>query len=648
MKVALVVMPFAALTRPSLSVGLLQAGLRRDGIDCEAVYLNLLLGRMLGVPAYRRFSSDAAITTLAGEWVFSQMLFGQRCSTWERYRLEVLEDPVWGTSTDRHDEILALLEIAPAFLDHAFEARAWGDYDLVGFTSTFEQTMPSLCLASRIREHHPSTLLALGGANVESVMGQPYLDGFEFLDFVCTGEADASFPRLCASIREFKFGRAASIVVPAGFLFRPEACRTASAAAPARVDLEQLPTPDYDDFFRSADSEVVLERDGGPRNQWLPVEASRGCWWGEKVHCTFCGLNGETMRFRAKSARRVVEETDELVARHGVRRLQFADNILSVAYFDDLLPLWAGRTDDTARFFEIKSNLSRAQLALMRRAGVTTIQAGIESLCDRTLRVMGKGVSAAQNLALLRWCAELGIDPLWNVIYAFPGETLSDYAMMGSLMRDVVHLPPPDAAAPIRMDRFSPNFARWEAHGFTGIAPMPAYRHVFPFDAAALQTLAYYFRYDHPQLDEALLAGAEVALFVREWQDRRRHDTAGELLVRCEGRAFFVDDTRYTREPATWRLDAAEIAVLLACDRPRSRSAALVHAMQARDPAPDPQRCEAALASLLERRVVAEAGTLCLTLACMPDSVRRAILDDGAAQESDDVILTSAVERTMS
>jgi hypothetical protein len=79
MKVAVVIMPFAALTRPSLAAGLLQANLERAGISCESVYLNLLLGDMIGPAAYRRFSSDAPTTALAGEWVFSQAFFGDQC-----------------------------------------------------------------------------------------------------------------------------------------------------------------------------------------------------------------------------------------------------------------------------------------------------------------------------------------------------------------------------------------------------------------------------------------------------------------------------------------------------------------------------------------------------------------------------------------
>ena len=44
----------------------------------------------------------------------------------------------------------------------------------------------------------------------------------------------------------------------------------------------------------------------------LLFETSRGCWWGAKSHCTFCGLNGETMAFRSKSPRRALDELEQL------------------------------------------------------------------------------------------------------------------------------------------------------------------------------------------------------------------------------------------------------------------------------------------------------------------------------------------------
>ncbi len=72
----------------------------------------------------------------------------------------------------------------------------------------------------------------------------------------------------------------------------------------------------------------------------LLFETSRGCWWGAKAHCTFCGLNGATMTFREMgiaSARRTIEE---IVERYSGRVSRFAsvDNIIPESYVSDLLP----------------------------------------------------------------------------------------------------------------------------------------------------------------------------------------------------------------------------------------------------------------------------------------------------------------------
>ncbi len=629
MRVALVVMPFADADRPSLAAGLLQAGLERRGIACDSKYFNVTLRKMLVRETYEFFSKGAAMTTLAGEWAFSQVFFGQCSASEEDYRREVLENPIWGMDNDQWHHVETLLETAPLLLRLAFESNDWSRYDLVGFTSTFEQTMPSLSLARMIRESHPGVLLAAGGANFEAGMGRPYMEHFEFLDFVSTGEADVSFPRLCRNLRDLEEEHTDSLTVPPGFLFRHngEVCESPGTAAKL-VDLDLLATPSYDDFFRVAEANDNGDMpSNGTTNKayrWIPVEAARGCWWGEKAHCGFCGLNGESIKFRRKSWQRVVAETDELNDRHPGTCLQFADNILGMGYFRDLLPFWAARRAKEPKFFEIKSNLTREQVQLLKDAGVTSVQAGVESLADDTLRIIRKGVSAAQNVAVLRWCVEVGIHPLWNIIYGFPGESPADYDRTLKVLSGITHLPPPDAIAPIRMDRFSPNHSSWRERGFTHVEPMPAYRHVFPFPDETLERLAYYFCYEHPQRDAALVAGARLRAFSREWIDKSERREHGELAVQPRRRGGFnLIDSRYNREPAAGRLGGQELALLVACDAPAVRATALRCAgkalAQSASEAISAGSLERTLAELIEKRVIAKIGTRLVTLALLPE-----------------------------
>ena len=52
-------------------------------------------------------------------------------------------------------------------------------------------------------------------------------------------------------------------------------------------DLDKLPYPDYDDYVLTQ-KQLNLVFPGDPA---LHIEGSRGCWWGQKHQCTFCGLN---------------------------------------------------------------------------------------------------------------------------------------------------------------------------------------------------------------------------------------------------------------------------------------------------------------------------------------------------------------------
>jgi ribosomal peptide maturation radical SAM protein 1 len=159
-------------------------------------------------------------------------------------------------------------------------------------------------------------------------------------------------------------------------------------------------------------------------------------------------------------------------------------------------------------FYETKANLKRDQIRVLRDAGVLEIQPGIESLSDGVLKLMRKGVSALQNVQLLKWCKELGVAPLWNILWGFPGESPEDYARMAALVPLLAHLPAPTGFSGLRLDRFSPNFVRARAMGFDGVQALPSYRHIYGFPEAVLSNLAYAFTY-------RLADGRDVAGYVR-------------------------------------------------------------------------------------------------------------------------------------
>ena len=138
-------------------------------------------------------------TSFAGDWCFTLPLYGRRPDDDWAYVTQVLRD-TWQLGRRDIARVVRAREATPAFLDDCLAAYDWGAYDVVGFTSTFVQNLASLALAQRLKARHPHLRIVFGGANWEADMGAALFETFPFVDHVCQGEADESFPALVRAL----------------------------------------------------------------------------------------------------------------------------------------------------------------------------------------------------------------------------------------------------------------------------------------------------------------------------------------------------------------------------------------------------------------------------------------------------------------
>jgi ribosomal peptide maturation radical SAM protein 1 len=559
-RVLLVSMPFGALERPALSLGLLQAHCRRMAVPCETRYLTFRYAERVGLANYLWVcSDDVPYTTFAGDWLFAEALYGARPFADAAYVDEVLHR-TWQFGDDALARLGRMrLQVEP-FLDDCMQRIAWSDYTFVGFTSVFQQNLSSLALAQRVKRAHPRVTIAFGGANWEDVMGVGLQKQFPFVDLAFSGEADESFPAVLQARRD-----ARGVEGIAGVTSRERSGMAEVAPATRIRDLDSVPVPDFDPFFEQMRASPAA---GVPPT--LLVETARGCWWGERSHCTFCGLNGATMAFRSKTPPRVISEIEFLHQRHGVKTVSVVDDILDMRYFRSVLPALAEANLGIDFFWEVKANLTPSHVRQLRDAGVLFIQPGIESLSDHVLKLMRKGTTAFRNIELMKWCKEFGVKPYWNFLYGFPGETAADYEECVRLIRAIWHLDPPTGYGPIRLDRFSPYHADPRGFGMENVRPMAPFTYLYPFDRAALMDIAYYFDFDYED-DRGDDSYAHEAIdLVRAWMaDSPRG--ALELKQDAEGTVELLDTRRaLTVEPRRAVLRSWKAAVYLACDRPQT------------------------------------------------------------------------------
>lgn len=484
--VLLVNMPFSGVDRPQIGISLLKAGLRARGIPCDIRYFNHVLAEWAGVDLYQWYSAEMDHTLFAGEWVFARHFFGDALVDGDGYLKHTREKPNVDESTIQ--VILQMSRLVAPFLQHCLESVDWDRYSIIGFTSTFEQNIASLALAQAIKARHPEKIIVMGGANCEDPMGIALHRCFPFLDFVFSGEADFSFLQFVERIANRQ-----PVHDVLGLVYRDGNRSVFTGAAKPVTEMDALPFPDYDDYFEQRAASPTLISQTTPM---LQIETARGCWWGAKHHCTFCGLNALSMNFRAKSKARALEEILHLIARYPSRRIAAVDNIMDMQYFRELLPEIRRRRLGLTLFYEVKANMNKEQVKLLGEAGVTMIQPGIESLHAHMLGLMRKGVTPLQNVQLLKWCAEVGVRPSWNLLYGFPGETERDYEEMMPLLESIMHLQPPDGYGPIRLDRFSPYFQDPASFGLINARPMKTYRYLYPFPNAELAEIAYFYEYE--------------------------------------------------------------------------------------------------------------------------------------------------------
>jgi ribosomal peptide maturation radical SAM protein 1 len=607
--VLLVVPPFHQVFIPAIGASLLKAELARIGVACDVLYVNIPYADQVGAPLYSAIASAARFRALIGEWIFAGDLFGEQAPDPNGYVEEVLLGR-YAEDFDRAfvDRLTELRRGATAFLDRIVDQVEWGRYVLVGVSSSYHQTCAGLALLRRVKARYPAIKTALGGANCEGPMGLALYELFPFVDYVCSGEGDRVFPELVQRVLTGQpVGGLPGLHVRGELSLLGEETHT-----PLVRDLDQLPYPDYDDYFAQfgASSLTTVEA------PTLALETSRGCWWGQKHHCTFCGLNGQGMTYRAKSPRRALDELDFLLDRHRTRKVYAIDNILDLSYFELLLPALAERPLPPRLFYETKANLTKDQLRLLARAGVKGLQPGVESFSTPILRLMDKGTTGLQNVRLLKWCAELGLTPAWGILYGFPGEDPAEYRQMAELLPSLTHLEPPAGFGQIRLDRFSPYFAAPAESGLVNVRANLAYRHIFPFPPATLDRLAYHFDYDYADGRQPQSYTAAVKAEIEVWL--ARHEGARLELRLADERVELRDSRPAAARPLTVLEGAASLAYL-ALDSgatPRAVQAALQPAL---GPAtPTLEQLGGWLEAWLADRLVMREGERYLSLATNP------------------------------
>lgn len=270
--------------------------------------------------------------------------------------------------------------------------------DIVGISSITPTFPEALQIARATKAKLPETIVVMGGIHTtvrpHDALNTPYVN------IVVRGEGEITFKELLQKISQGK-----SIDKILGISFKNEEEIIHNESRPPIEDLDSLPFPAW--------HLMPLEkyRYGFWKEPFVNILTSRGC----KGVCTYCIHSKKTIgKFRARSAKNVVDEIEHIKEKFGIRFFRIIDDnftydkervlkICDLIQERELNIIWDlpnGTRVDT---------VDKELLQKMYDAGCFKIDFGIESGNQEILKKMRKNITKDQVRKTVRDAKEVGL-----------------------------------------------------------------------------------------------------------------------------------------------------------------------------------------------------------------------------------------------
>jgi len=605
----LVCMPFADVLQPPLGVSVLCGALRDAGIRVKALYPSLSFAEKVPYRVYEWLGGNTY--ERVADFYFSKIAFGSDVDAEVAFRSMVAalrsNHRLPAAMKDGISDLqLSLIEnvCKKVVADTVDVICSLEGLKVVACSATFLQLYASLAVLRQVKERRPDLTTIIGGAECEGVAAEELVRKLGFVDFACSGEGDMSLP----DVVERCLDGTTSGGLPEGVTSKSVMRESGSTCV--MVEQSHFGRIDHSDYLEAFAGSGLF----GEFRPTMTVEFSRGCWKGERSQCTFCGFNGERMHFRHKLPRRIIDEMVGLYER-GMRFFQATDTILDLHRIRPVLEEFSERCPEAVITCDVSPTLSEDQLAYLSQKGVLFLQAGIETLHPRHVRLLNKVASPAASIAFLRSANEHGVTVFWNILTSIPGDAPEEYRQMREILPLLEHLSPPHFGV-IRFDRFSSYWRDPDKYGLV-LTPSSSCRYLLPAQSGLdPMRLSMFFdnRNESVRTDYRDMSIQGVSEAIAHWQ--KSHQCSRLYFDGDEA----VVDTRSLSVARRRPLSADEKAVLELLRKPCSRQE-----INAAIP-----KCDLALKTLVELRYVLPWGSQYVSLvmrmgAPIPEGRRRAV-----------------------
>ncbi|HEC95367.1 MAG TPA: RiPP maturation radical SAM protein 1, partial [Thermoplasmatales archaeon] len=557
--VLLLAMPFAGTTIPAIQLPLLEGYLKERGIAVSTRHLYLKAAEFYGLPHYN-FLISSPNDSYTAQMVFAKYVFPEHWhQNLEKFRTHFNQmtqsNPVIQESFT-FDEYVHRTD---QFYHWVIKDSMWQSYDLIGFTLNYGQFLPSLAIAKKIKELDPTKKIVFGGSRTVGTLGIKTLKAFEYVDFIVSGEGEEALYQL-AKASEHEYTSVPRLQYRKGKEIRWNHTDTV-------VDLNQLPIPSYDPFYAELSVTSLQVQQYFQLYGRLPIEISRGCWWNK---CTFCNLNIQHEKYREKNVDRIIEELQVLSDAYNMLAFQLIGNTLPRKDCRKLLDRIIELGKDFSFFVEARAGqLTREDYQMLKKAGFTIMQTGIETFSSNYIKKMNKGVRVIDNIAALKFCKENGIINRYNLIINYPNEETRDFTETQKTVQLIQSYLDPPQLSPLFIGYGSTIYRHPEKFNIATLEYTPIDKLMFPKEILE-QGLSFFYQFTRKQD----MGKNNWEQLVAEWQrEQKKHFTLNSQTVIDDLVFYFLDggtflkiyDKRSHDQVRIYVLDELERAIFLAC-----------------------------------------------------------------------------------
>jgi ribosomal peptide maturation radical SAM protein 1 len=606
-RIALISTPWPVFNRPSIQLGTLKAYVKKQIPDLKIVahHFYLQLAESIGYDVYKVLSER----TWIAESIYAALLYPENFGKIE-YFFHKKNRNKSEIGNLKFDQLVQKIEDT----SKNFISKIYSDsYGLAGFSVCLCQLTSSLYFIREIKTRCPEIVTVAGGSLIAASSAIAMLEQFFQIDAIIVGEGEKPLVGLMEHLK--KNDSLTNLPFIDGVVTRQSDQHSISFYQTST--LAEIPQPDYQEYFDEL-NKFVPEKRFFPT---LPAEISRGCWWrgkkgpGGEKGCTFCNLNLQWRGYRTKKTKQVVSEIDDMTSRYGLLSVSFTDNVIppkqTIAIFNALSSL----KKDFHLFCELRASVSERELRVLRQAGVDEVQVGIEALSTRLLTKMNKGVTAIQNIEIMKHCEALSIKDISNILICFPGSDEQDVAQT---LETISFLQP---FRPLKIVSFwlgleSPVFQNYKAFGLSTVFNHPNYRVLFPSEIfKCVEFLIQDYRGDKGRQQKLWRPVIDaVAVWKKSYEKLNKNPGAGPILSYRDGREFIIiRERRIIGDHQNHRLKGTSRSIYLFCNHVRSTGEILE-----KFPALNEEKLLAFLKMMIHKKLMFEENGNFLSLA-VPD-----------------------------